>query len=540
MEHQETLEFHLNTNSKKIKRGFSLFFLLCPLFLFANINIDKNIEANKTVVFPLNLKKDSFIKGAYSVSSEIEKIELLDKNKNFLRRLDRPRQNQFAFYFLSKEKKDFFIKLVNKEKKVKLNLKIEKILPARYEEEKSLEILSPTLKKLRGKLSNKIAVEEFWKNIKEKGTPLIEPLEGDDYLVTFLYKGAKHNVRLFGGPVADHVLLDKLDGSDIWFKSFKVKKGVRLSYQLAPDVPNIRGTIREKRVAILSTAQVDSLNKKPYLFEGKQDLDKYSMHSTFEILDDSFIDWTKKQNNPKGKVFNTKIKSDILKDERNISIYTPFDYDYKKEHQLLFIFDGIAYQQKVPSPRILDNLIAKKKILPTIAIFIDNPTRQARATQLPPNEKFADFMAKELLPFVKTQVKVNHNPKNTILTGSSYGGLASMYVAFKYPELFGNVLSQSGSFWWGEAKDGQAEWLTREIAKSETKDINIYLNAGLYETGYFSIDILESNRHLKTVLEARNYKNVVYEEFHTSHDYYAWRTNLAFGLISLSKLKNIK
>ncbi|WP_350304727.1 prolyl oligopeptidase family serine peptidase [Photorhabdus viridis] len=34
--------------------------------------------------------------------------------------------------------------------------------------------------------------------------------------------------------------------------------------------------------------------------------------------------------------------------------------------------------------------------------------------------------------------------ERTIISGSSYGGLASSWVAFNHPELFGNVLSKNG------------------------------------------------------------------------------------------------
>jgi len=37
--------------------------------------------------------------------------------------------------------------------------------------------------------------------------------------------------------------------------------------------------------------------------------------------------------------------------------------------------------------------------------------------------------------------------------GSSPGGLAATYAAYRHPEMFGNVLSQSGSYWWTPPTD---------------------------------------------------------------------------------------
>ena len=234
---------------------------------------------------------------------------------------------------------------------------------------------------------------------------------------------------------------------------------------------------------------------------------------------------------------NYRFSSKLLNNTRDISIYTPPNFNGNDKSQaLLFIFDAKAYQTKVPTPQILDNLIAANKIPATIAVFIANPSRSARSSELPPNAKFADFIAKELLPFVKAKSHSKASSDNTILTGSSYGGLASTYVAFKYPELFGAVLSQSASFWWsprnsfGEREEPQ--WLTRAYAKAKLKPIRFYLNAGIFETGYMPVDILESNRHFRDILTAKGYP-FIYEEVAGGHNYVNWRGGLAPGLIAL-------
>lgn len=384
---------------------------------------------------------------------------------------------------------------------------------------------SKIIKKVKIDLKTNPSTKEFWEKIKEYGTPLIESTKDSQYIATFLYKGAKKSVLLIGGPDSDFVNLKQIEKSDIWYKSYKVKKGVRLSYKLSADTPTIKGTKREKRVAIYNHSKKDPFNKLPYM-----------NNSSFSIISDNFIDWTKDTGTKQGKVKDYKIKSKILNNTREISIYTPYNYDPNKEHDLLFVFDSKAYQSKVPTPIILDNLINEKKIKPTIAVFISNISRKSRSEELPPNKNFADFLAKELLPFVKTKVKINHKKENTILTGSSYGGLASAYVAFIYPEIFGKVLSQSGSFWWNFREEGKSQWLTKQFEKAENKEIVFYLNAGVYETGQFKIDILESNRYLYKVLKKKNYE-VKYEEFQTSHDYFAWRAFLAYGLIYLNSVK---
>lgn len=540
MEHQDLMECHLNTNSRKIKRSF-IFSLFCIIYLSSSlfalskpIVLEEKIKANQEVLFPLDLKKHSYITGGVSLSAKVDRIELLDKNKHFVRRLDQPNKLQNRLIFITKDSGKYYISLKNKSKDNTFKLSINKISPIKFKGNKKIKIISEIIKKEKKNLLTNKDTKEFWKKVKKMGTPLVEPLNNKESILTFLYQGAKHNVRLFGGPSHEHAYFDRLKNSDIWFKSFVVKKGIRMSYQIAPDVPIIDGTSREQRMAILATSQMDPLNKHPYKMAKDLKLDKYMTNSTFEIKNKEYKDWGVKSNSPKGSLENYKIKSDILNNTRNITIYKPKNFDSKKDYKLLFVFDGVEYQVKVDTPTILDNLIYENKIKPTIAVFIDNPTRNSRAIELPSNKKFADFMAKELLPFVEEKTNMKFKAKDTTLTGSSYGGLASAFVAFTYPQYFGNVLSQSGSFWKDSNNDPEPEWLTRQIAKSKKKNIRFYLNAGAYETGYFSIDILESNRHLRTVLESKGY-DFIYKEFQNGHDYYAWKVNLADGLIALDK-----
>jgi len=80
---------------------------------------------------------------------------------------------------------------------------------------------------------------------------------------------------------------------------------------------------------------------------------------------------------PKGKSVQTTIRSTSLNEERNITVYTPPGYDGKTACNLMIVFDGVSYgglpgqaQAQVPTPTILDNLIAEKKIGPTVAVLI--------------------------------------------------------------------------------------------------------------------------------------------------------------------------
>jgi enterochelin esterase-like enzyme len=106
----------------------------------------------------------------------------------------------------------------------------------------------------------------------------------------------------------------------------------------------------------------------------------------------------------------------------------------------------------------------------------------------------------------------------------------------RHPELFGNVLSQSGAFW--SRKDGDNsgyEWLTRQFAASPKLDLRFYLNVGVLEDGPAPENgptMIVVNRHMRDMLLGKGY-TVTYLEVAGAHEPVSWRGTLADGLIAL-------
>jgi enterochelin esterase family protein len=101
---------------------------------------------------------------------------------------------------------------------------------------------------------------------------------------------------------------------------------------------------------------------------------------------------------PAGEVVHDSLKSATLKNERTVSVSTPADYRASGEpYALMIVFDGGAYLSAVPTPTILDNLIAASRIPPTVAVFLDNPDQPTRTRELTPNPDVPEFLVSELL-----------------------------------------------------------------------------------------------------------------------------------------------
>jgi enterochelin esterase family protein len=122
-----------------------------------------------------------------------------------------------------------------------------------------------------------------------------------------------------------------------------------------------------------------------------------------------------------------------------------------------------------------------------------------------------------------------------VLGGASLGGLASTYAALEH-DAIGNVLSVSGSFWYGTERDGLPEWLTRRLAIEPRRDLRIYQQIGRLEDQPLAlspgVSHLVANRHFRDVAIAKGYE-LHYDELDTAHDICAFREAIVRGLTAL-------
>lgn len=423
------------------------------------------------------------------------------------------------------------------------------VAPAAVIESSRLRALQRTLEAGGGS-------DAFWDEVKRSGAPLVEPLPRDagagaradadadpspagaDVLVTFVWRGARHGVRLFGAPSGDHDELQRLGTSDVWFRSYRVPATTRLGYRLAPDVPELDAPAGVRRRAILATAQRDPFNARSF---PARPVDIYAGESVLELPDAPPQPWLEARPGvAPGTVERHRFESAGLGNLRDVYLYRPAGWRAGAAgNGLVVLFDAETYADRtmIPTPVILDNLIAQGVIGPTAAILIGNPTRATRSAELPPNPAFARFLATELMPWARER-GVRASAARTVVTGSSYGGLAAAYAGLQHPEWFGRVYSQSGSFWWQPPKasaagDREPEWLTREYAARPRQPLAFYLEAGLFEGSRGrQVGILESTRHLRDVLRAKGYA-VQHVEHASGHDYLHWRGTLATGIAAL-------
>lgn len=392
--------------------------------------------------------------------------------------------------------------------------------------------MGPQLKRLQQALAQGHSTDAFWQLVQQQGTPLVEPWEGGQLLVTFLWRDrGNQNVRLFGSPSGDHNPLRKLGGSDVWWTSVVMDPRARLSYALAPDVPKVANAAQQRRM-ILATLQRDPLN--PHTFPAQlatQAVDRFQGRSVLQLPQAPKQPWVQARSDvPQGTLTRHVVHSQILGNDRDVWTYVPAGAE---PQNLLVLFDAHAFVHDVPTPRILDNLMADGLLPNTAAVIVGNASPEARGQELPPNPKFAQFMAEELMPWVREQ-GLAQMARHTVVAGSSYGGLVSSYLGLMHPELFGNVLSMSGSYWW--APQGEpAGWMQRawQTLPSPMPHVRFYIDAGTFEKGRGGREgILETSRALGDILRERGLQ-VTQREWVSGHDYVQWQASLGCGLVAL-------
>ncbi len=397
---------------------------------------------------------------------------------------------------------------------------------------------SPRLRQVRHEIDTGAvsASREFWAEVARGGSPLVEPVPGDTgrLLVTFLWRdpGDTRNVIIFSGHTnsvysfarehfAQHGMR-KLDGTDIWYRSYVLPADARFTYYLSPNddlTPAAEVTDWDIRTR---TWRHDPLNPREHRrpHEGRE-----WIASLVELPLAVPLPWiAHRPDVPSGRVEEHRFRSAALRNERRVWIYTPPGYDSARDAaNLLVMFDGWAAVHRRPTLAILDNLHASGRIGPVIAVMVDPVDRTG---ELGCSEGFTRMLADELLPWVRQRYRVTRDSGRTIVSGGSRGGLAAACAALFQPQTFGVVFSEAGQFVW-KAGDSELEeenvrtdpeygWIMREFSRRPRLPIRFYLSVGRFDRGG-DYPLLHANRHFRDVLVAKGY-HVEYAEFAGGHE----------------------
>jgi len=400
------------------------------------------------------------------------------------------------------------------------------------------------------------ASSKFWLELARSGTPLVEPVADGKMLLTFVVRASglpdERTPGIYGalgdtgGPMPAKAPLERLEGTDVWFRTREMSDRARFSYH----VIRPRGSVADPQAVAEITVEgaphelfVDPLNPRTWTNGWMRQLDTGEWTEDWPVrgsyaegpsaLVDRYVSPRPGVN--RGKVSTHDVASELLGNRRKISVYTPPNHDRGcADCDFLLIFDRAAYLSAVPTTVMLDNLQADGAIGPLVAVFVGNSQSPGRV-ELTPNPRFQRYLREELLPWLRERYQFTSDPRRSVVAGSSFGGLAATWTAKEHPDVFGNALVQSGSYWWwpdwmsaGIRITEDAGTVIREFAGAERLPLRFYLEVGTWEGDV----MLEPNRRFRDVLRSKGY-DVHYEERIGGHDYVRWRDSLSDGLRQL-------
>ena len=221
---------------------------------------------------------------------------------------------------------------------------------------------------------------------------------------------------------------------------------------------------------------------------------------------------------------------------RGLVVYLPPDYESEERHYpVLYLHDGqnlfdpeTAYVRGMDwkADETADSLIRAGEIEPLIIVGIFN-TGEHRIEEYTPTrdrklggghaELYGHMLVEELKPFIDKRYRTLPDAHNTGLGGSSLGGLATLYLGFTHPEVFGKLAVLSPSVWW----DNKA--ILKIIRATQPKPrLKIWLSMGTEE----SKSGLRDANSLRDTLVARGWnegEDLHYEVISGGkHDEAAW------------------
>jgi len=136
----------------------------------------------------------------------------------------------------------------------------------------------------------------------------------------------------------------------------------------------------------------------------------------------------------------------------------------------------------------LDSMSALKRML-VVGVY---PGDRERDYTAPGYEAYGRFLVEAVKPWIDANYRSLADASHTMVMGSSLGGVVSFYLAWQYPQVFGQAACLSSTFGWRDD-------LRTRVATEARRPIRIYLDSGWPRDNY------EVTRDMRELLRTRGY-----------------------------------
>ena len=383
-------------------------------------------------------------------------------------------------------------------------------------------------------------------------TPLLEadPTQEGKYLVTFMWRGAAHNVLLFVNRLTDEKNLAdsymrRLPGTDTWYLTYRMDGDWRASYCFLPaptaaQAPWLQGSQVRLRQALdgglpdpgnpvtctnrrgfvqsvvsLPLAPAWPLGEWPVFSDdaaGAGRFDGGGLGAGRGDADAGRLD-----------VGRLDAIVDLEALGRQIWVYTPALIDRAQSWPVLLVLDGEVWLKRHQLHLALTQLMQAGLIAPAYIVFIDSGGTEQRWQELGDSD-FGRYLSGPLLNWLKTHYAISPKPADRVVIGQSLGALTVLRTLVGYPQLIGAGISQSASLWQDVlfTELNALDAMARPLAGSRA-----WIEVGSQE---WILAPLQPKAVCQLRQAGMQVKDMVYNG---GHDYACWRINLASALMHL-------
>lgn len=203
---------------------------------------------------------------------------------------------------------------------------------------------------------------------------------------------------------------------------------------------------------------------------------------------------------------------------RTVWVYSPPAGPAAWPTPMLILHDGQVWAKHLNLKASLDAAV-RSGVVPALHVaMVDSFDGATRSEELGGPVGTVDFVADDLLPLLRRTLPVRTDAAGTIVSGASYGGLASLWQVARHPDLVGVALAQSPSLWRYDLAEPLARVLDRVVLR---------LQAGTYEADIHatSVQLLADLVPLGADISLRSVTG--------GHDWTWWNPWLIHGLADL-------
>lgn len=340
------------------------------------------------------------------------------------------------------------------------------------------------------------------------GSPIVEGERA-----TFLYRGEADEVRIRHRVVGlpDPLRMRRVGATDLWAVTTVLPVGSRVEYQVE--------TVRGSTVVRFN----DPLN--PRLAHGPFGASSVCASEGYAVPEWALPDPEARA----GEMVDLVVPSKALGRDQPVQVYLPARFQSARRYPLLVVHDGGDYLAYAALRTVLDNLIHRLDMAPVVAAFL---TPQDRLVEYANHAPHSRFVARELRPYLAERLPLRQGPQGCCLMGASFGGIASLATAVRYPDAVGSLLLQSASLVFtdighdhggGPAFDPVVKFVNRFRAAPSAPVDRLFMSCGIYEP------LITPNRSMAPVFRSAG-MDVLYVEARDGHNWENWRDRLRDGL----------